>query len=200
MIHFPDRKELWRTRRLSWQKTESVGGLRLLEGGVSHGCNGHDAAFPSGEVFVSFCPVVSLRPPSSPHRPALGACSSACFHSGPTRLFPFSASMSLGWSTEPPRAPVAQLHTLLATTCCQPDFQVTLLQREDSYSRLCGHCNQKEQVWNAVMTSLRDICGWPIVTLAMPKPGGMGGIKCDLSSVDFYKLVSYSVWAALRIP
>lgn len=72
MIHFPDQKELWRTRRLSWQKAESVGGLRLLEtGGVSRGCNGHDAAFPSGEVFVSFCPVckseTSLLPaPSCP--------------------------------------------------------------------------------------------------------------------------------------
>ena len=201
MIHFPGRKELWRTRRLSWQKAESVGGLRLLEtGGVSRGCNGHDAAFSSGEVFVSFCPVCKSETSLLPAPSCPGSLLLSVFSQWSHAPVSFLCLYVLGVKHRAPRAPMAQLHTLLATTCCQPDFQVTLLQREDSYSRLCGHCNQKEQVWNAVMMSLRYDWGWPIVSLAMPKPGGMGGIKCDLSLVDFYKLVSFSVWAALRIP
>lgn len=62
--------------------------------------------------FVRF---VRLRSPSSPHCPALGACSSVCFHSGPTRLLLVSASVSLGWAPEASRgsAPHPPRHHLL---------------------------------------------------------------------------------------
>lgn len=155
MFHFSDRKELWRTRRLSWQKTESVDGLRLLEtAGVSRGCNGHDAVFPS-EVFVSFCPVgaseISLLPTLSCPGSVLLSEFSQWSHAPASCLCLCVLGVSpwgLPWLSSTPSSPPSAASLTFRSHFC----------RGNTLIRGCvGIAIRRSRVWNAAVASLGDV-------------------------------------------
>lgn len=163
MFYFSDRKELWRTRCLSWQKTESVDGLRLLEtAGVCVGVTG--TMLSSLRSFCLLCPGSCVWDLLLPTLSCPGSVLLSVFSQWSHAPASCLCLCVLGVSLRPPHSAPHPRHHLLPAWLSGHTLQRNTL--------ICG-CVGIAIRRRAGFESCSGKCSrWPIVTLAMPKPGG----------------------------